>query len=87
MVYKCGDCDKDYEKKEYLQQHIRLKHPRSVKSVQCVKCDKYFVTKYSLNKHLYNAHPSKLHSCSFCGSIFKASIDTRNKSKSFCICC
>ncbi len=56
MVYKCGDCDKDYEKKEYLQQHIRLKHPRSVKSVQCVKCDKYFVHKYykhTFVKHIY----------------------------------
>ena len=77
MVYKCEDCNKEYKKKDSLRVHIKIKHSRSVQSVQCVKCDKLFLNKYSLQKHLYKVHPSKLHSCTFCGSSFKASIRTK----------
>ena len=79
MVYKCEDCDKVYKNKDGLRQHIKIKHSTSVESVQCTKCDKYFVNKYSLNDHLRQVHPSKLHSCSFCGSSFKASIGIKRK--------
>ncbi len=72
MVYKCEDCDKEYKKKEGLQAHIKIIHSR-IKSLQCIKCDKYFVNKYKFKKHIYRVHPSKLYSCSFCGSSFKAS--------------
>ncbi len=72
MVYKCDDCDKDYKTKKYLRQHIKMKHSR-IESLQCVKCDKHFLNKYSLKQHLHRSHPSKLHSCTFCGSSFKAS--------------
>ncbi len=72
MVYKCEDCDKEYKTKDGLRIHINLKHSR-VQSLQCVKCDKHFLHKYSLTQHLYNVHPSRLHSCAFCGSSFKAS--------------
>ncbi len=72
MVYKCEDCDKVYKKKDSLRQHTELKHS-TIQSLQCVKCDKRFVNKYKLRKHVYQVHPSKLHSCSFCGSSFKAS--------------
>jgi hypothetical protein len=73
MVYKCENCDKIYKKKKYLREHIKIKHSRSVKPLQCVKCDQFFLNKYALKKHLYQVHPSKLHSCTFCGSSFKAS--------------
>jgi NAD-dependent SIR2 family protein deacetylase len=72
MVYQCENCDKVYKKKGGLQQHIKVKHSR-IESLQCIKCDKYFVNKYKLRHHLYKTHPSKLHSCIFCGSSFKAS--------------
>ncbi len=72
MVYKCDDCDKEYKYKDGLRQHIDFKHSR-IESLQCVKCDKHFVNKLSLNTHVRQAHPSKLHSCPFCGSSFKAS--------------
>jgi hypothetical protein len=77
MDYKCEDCDKIYKNKNRLQKHIKIKHSTSVQSVQCVKCDKQFLNKYSLQQHLYYVHPSKLHSCTFCGSSFKASIRTK----------
>ncbi len=73
MVYKCENCDKVYKTKSSLQEHITIKHSR-IQSLQCVKCDKYFLNEYSLKGHLYRSHPSKLHSCSFCGSSFKASL-------------
>jgi hypothetical protein len=73
MVYKCDNCDQVCKNKKYLQEHIQLKHSR-IESLTCVKCDKYFLNKYSLKRHLYRTHPSKLHSCTFCGSSFKASI-------------
>ncbi len=72
MVYGCNDCDKKYKTKASLQEHIKLKNSK-VHSAQCGKCDKYFPNKYSLKQHLYDVHPSKLHSCTFCGSSFKAS--------------
>ncbi len=72
MVYKCEDCNKEYKMKDGLQAHIEIIHSR-IHSFQCVKCDKYFQNKYSLKNHLYQVHPSKLHSCTFCGSSFKAS--------------
>ncbi len=72
MSYKCDDCNKEYKTKGNLQQHIKLKHSK-VQPLQCVKCDKHFLNKYSLKQHVYVVHPSKLHSCTFCGSSFKAS--------------
>ncbi len=72
MVYKCENCDKIYKTDDGLQEDITIKHSR-IQSLQCDKCDKYFVNKYSLKQHLYRSHPSKLHSCSFCGSSFRAS--------------
>jgi hypothetical protein len=72
MDYKCEDCDKIYKTKDSLRQHIKLKHSK-VQSLQCDKCDKICLNEYSLKDHLYHIHPSKLQSCSFCGSRFKAS--------------
>ncbi len=72
MFYNCDDCDKIYKTKKCLQEHIKIKHS-TIESLQCVKCEKHFVNKFSLQQHLYKVHPSKLHSCTFCGSIFKAS--------------
>jgi hypothetical protein len=72
MVLQCQNCDKKYITKKCLQEHIKLKHS-SIESLQCVKCDKHFLNKYSLKNHLRQVHPSKLHSCTFCGSSFKAS--------------
>ncbi len=72
MDYKCDDCTKIYTTKNALRQHIKIKHS-TIQSLQCVKCDKHFLNNRSLNKHLYKVHPSKLHSCTFCGSSFKAS--------------
>ncbi len=73
MVYKCKNCDKIYKTKDGLRVHIKFKHSK-IESLQCVKCGKHFVNKYSLKNHLRHVHPSKLHSCTFCGSSFKASI-------------
>jgi hypothetical protein len=72
MVYKCDDCAKVCKTKKYLGEHIKIKHS-TVQSLQCTKCDKYFLNNLSLYKHLRQVHPSKLHSCTFCGSGFKAS--------------
>ncbi len=73
MVYECGKCtNKTYKKKNSLQKHIKIKHSKN-QSLRCSKCDKYFSNKYSLQQHFYSVHPSKLHSCSFCGSSYKAS--------------
>ncbi len=73
MIYKCDDCDKLYKTKVCLRQHTKIKHSRSAQSLQCAKCDKQFLNKYALKKHVRQVHPSKLHSCTFCGSSFKAS--------------
>ncbi len=74
MVYKCDDCEKEYKTKDGLRVHIEIKHSTSVQSLQCVKCDKHFLNKHSLKNHLRRVHPSLLHSCTLCGSSFKASI-------------
>jgi hypothetical protein len=73
MVYKCDYCDEVYKTKDSLRKHTEFKHS-AVQSLQCVKCVKHFLNKYSLKNHLYRVHPSQLHSCTFCGSSFKASI-------------
>ncbi len=73
MVYQCDDCDREYKKKAYLQEHIQIKHS-IVQSLQCEKCDKYFSNKRSLKDHVHGVHPTKLHSCTFCGSSFTASL-------------
>jgi uncharacterized C2H2 Zn-finger protein len=73
MVYKCENCNKVYKTKRSLREHIKMKHS-TIKSLKCVKCDKYFLNKYKLKQHVRRAHPSKLHSCTFCGSSFMASI-------------
>ncbi len=73
MVYHCKNCEKEFITKDTLREHINFKHSK-IESLQCVKCGKHFVNKYSLNKHVRQVHPSKLHSCTFCGSSFKASI-------------
>jgi uncharacterized C2H2 Zn-finger protein len=73
MFYKCDDCKKIYTTKKSLRRHIEIKHS-TAQSLQCVKCDKYFLNKYSLKSHVHEVHPSKLHSCTFCGSSFKASL-------------
>ncbi len=71
MVYKCENCDQICKTKESLRKHFTLKHSR-IESLQCLKCDKHFLNKYSLKRHIDSTHPSKLHSCTFCGSNFKA---------------
>ncbi len=73
MFYNCDNCDKIYKTKKSLRKHIKIKHS-TIESLQCVKCDKHFPNQYSLKRHLYRSHPSKLHSCPFCGSSFKASL-------------
>ncbi len=77
MVYQCDNCDQVYKTKKCLRKHVKLIHSTSVQSLQCGKCAKHFLNKNSLRKHIYHVHPSKLHSCTFCGSSFKASIDRK----------
>ncbi len=72
MVYQCENCDKIYKTKDSLRIHIKIKHS-TAESKQCIKCDKHFSNKWSLNDHVRQAHQYKLHSCTFCGSSFKAS--------------
>ncbi len=72
MVYQYSNCNREYKTKRILRVHIKLKHS-SAQSLQCVKCDKHFLNKRSLKEHVRQVHPSKLHSCPFCGSSFKAS--------------
>ncbi len=71
MVYKCENCDRVYKNKQYLREHIEIKHS-AMQSLKCVECDKHFSNKYSLKGHVLQVHPSTLHSCTFCGSSFKA---------------
>ncbi len=72
MVYKCEDCDKVSKTKKSFRQHMKLNH-LNIESLQCAECDKHFLNKLSLKQHVRKVHPSKLHSCTFCGSSFKAS--------------
>ncbi len=44
---------------------------------KCEDCDKIYKTKKSLQDHVRQVHPTKLHSCTFCGSSFKASIEIK----------
>ncbi len=71
MIYQCENCNKEYKTKDGLRIHINLKHS-AVQSLKCAKCDKHFLHKNLLKNHLRQVHPSKLHSCTFCGSSFKA---------------
>ncbi len=77
MVHECGNCDKVYKTKHCLRNHINFKHSK-VQLIQCVKCDKQFLNKYSLKRHVRQVHPSNLHSCTFCGSSYKASMGIKS---------
>nr|CAI5838564.1 unnamed protein product [Callosobruchus analis] len=71
----CTHCNKTFESKQTLDDHIIKRHPDFLESVSaCQHCDARFHSKTALDDHTIKKHPrfdasvtSKVHTCPTCG--------------------
>ena len=83
--FPCSFCDREYDYKKSLNQHIKLKHGNvrpairnvdSDKPFSCSLCDKKYTTKKSLDQHIRLKHSKATHNsdkpftCPFCGGAY-----------------
>ncbi|XP_073842831.1 uncharacterized protein isoform X1 [Musca autumnalis] len=72
--YKCELCDSCYGKFQYLQEHMRKKHPPNDSDYICKICYRRFMTQAGLERHSYHKHPvDTKHKCEICGSCYMES--------------
>ena len=67
-TYQCDHCDKVFNEKSYLAQHIKLQS--GVKPYKCDQCDKTFALKNYLVVHLRIHTGEKSHKCIRCDKAF-----------------
>jgi uncharacterized Zn-finger protein len=61
----CGLCDKEYEYKKHLEDHVRSFHKKE-RNRQCNVCLKWFYHR-DIKKHIEHVHGEKKVSCNVCG--------------------
>lgn len=72
VVYRCGLCTKDFDKKWRLESHIRVLH-RNIRRFGCEKCHKRFPYASDLKKHRLEVHLGlRPHVCPTCCKGFAA---------------
>jgi len=74
--YKCGQCDKIFNRSDNLKRHQLTHLSRSERpTLHCNFCDKISMCKESLRKHINCVHSTtaSAHSCTFCSKAFKTS--------------
>lgn len=64
----CGLCDKEYEYKKHLEDHVRSFHKRERNSV-CPICSRMFYHR-DIKKHIEHVHGEKKVSCNVCGKFY-----------------
>lgn len=67
-VYFCGLCDKEYEYKKYLDDHVRSFHKKE-RNRQCPICHRCFYHR-DIKKHIEHVHGEKRISCKVCGKLY-----------------
>ena len=69
IEHKCDLCDKIFNKKHYLKNHITNVHGQ--KNYSCEQCGARFATKYSLKDHILIVHEGvKEYECQHCNKKF-----------------
>lgn len=83
--YKCDKCEKGFETKAQLEQHLKDKH-----YVPCTECGKSFATATAMNAHFTAVHKKRDGSfvCSFDGKKFSTAyaLEMHNKDKHSYFC-
>lgn len=67
-IHFCGLCDKEYEYKKYLDDHVRSFH-RKERNRQCPICLRCFYHR-DIKKHIDHVHGEKRISCKICGKMY-----------------
>lgn len=79
-IYKCGNCNKTFEKKRDLNIHSKKYHKNKTNDDQfiCAICNRQFAMAQTLARHakVHEAF-SKNKQCSYCGKCFSRSDDLR----------
>ena len=70
MENHCRSCNKSFNTKYYLTEHIKIIHDK-ILSHQCSQCSKSFGRKYELRDHINFVHNKMKFDCQECSSIFQ----------------
>lgn len=64
----CGLCDKEYEYRKHLEDHIRSYHKKE-RNRQCPVCKRWFYHR-DIKKHIEHVHGEKKITCPTCGKLY-----------------
>lgn len=67
-IHFCGLCDKEYEYKKHLEDHVRSFHKKE-RNRQCSICSKFFYHR-DIKKHIEHVHGEKKVKCGVCGKLY-----------------
>ena len=66
--WNCHKCDKTFNNRSILKDHIKINHPEEFK---CEVCEMKFVKNHELEKHITVSHDQfHTHKCEMCCKIF-----------------
>lgn len=69
-AYLCAECTSSFERKKYLQMHIKRMHSDSCGRYKCSLCTRDFNSSTSLENHLKAHVGKKIHACTLCNKTF-----------------
>lgn len=67
-LFFCGLCDKEYDYKKYLDDHIRSFHKKE-RNRKCPICNRLFYHR-DIKKHIEHVHGEKNITCNICGKLY-----------------
>ena len=65
----CHDCDKQYEDKRSLKNHVNRVHKRV--KYNCDQCEKEYADRRSLTNHMNSVHKGIKYKCKHCDKVFE----------------
>ena len=82
-MHSCDQCDKQYKRKEHLQQHTTSQHTNQRHT--CDQCGKQFKRSQHLKRHTITEHTNARHTCNTCEMQFKRIESLKQHQKKNCI--